>query len=60
LPDAALPPRPSDALRDDPERPPRNRPLLCNKARLPMRVPITIAVTPPVARALSHWRVVKS
>ncbi|XP_004961597.1 uncharacterized protein LOC101785749 [Setaria italica] len=34
--------------------------LLCNKALLPERVPITIALTPPVARALSRWRLVKS
>jgi hypothetical protein len=34
--------------------------LLCNKALLPVRVPITIALTPPIARALSRWRLVKS
>lgn len=73
LRDAALPPRPSDVLQD-PERPPRNRTMelvassggaltlavLCNKALFPVRVPITIALTPPVARALSRWRLVKS
>ncbi|KAF8701039.1 hypothetical protein HU200_033934 [Digitaria exilis] len=74
LRDAALPPRPSDVLQEDPERPPRNRTMelvassggaltlavLCNKALFPVRVPITIALTPPVARALSRWRLVKS
>ncbi|CAL5063103.1 unnamed protein product [Urochloa decumbens] len=74
LRDAALPPRPSDALQEGPERPPSNRTMelvassggalalavLCNKALLPVRVPLTIALTPPVARALSRWRVVKS
>jgi hypothetical protein len=53
--------------RRDGERPPRNRTielvassgsvltlvLLCNKVLLPVRVPITIARTPPIARALT-------
>ena len=74
LRDAALPPRPNDGLQEEPERPPRNRTmelvassggaltlaLLCNKALFPVRVPITIALTPPIARALSRWRLVKS
>ncbi|CAN6218567.1 unnamed protein product [Urochloa humidicola] len=74
LRDAALQPRPSDVLQEGPEQQPRNRTMelvassggalalaiLCNKALLPVRVPITIALTPPVARALSRWRVVKS
>jgi len=74
LRDAALPPRPNDGLQEEPERPPRNRTmelvassggaltlaLLCNKALLPVRIPITIALTPPIARALSRWRLVKS
>ncbi|KAI3774277.1 hypothetical protein L1987_48825 [Smallanthus sonchifolius] len=33
---------------------------LCNKALLPVRVPITIAVTPPVARFLARRRIIKS
>ncbi|KAJ1290631.1 hypothetical protein BS78_02G259400 [Paspalum vaginatum] len=65
-----------DALLEEPvrERTPRNRTMelvassggaltlaiLCNKALLPVRVPITIALTPPVARVLSRWRLVKS
>ncbi|CAN6167842.1 unnamed protein product [Urochloa humidicola] len=74
LRDAALPPRSSDVLQEGPEQQPRNRTMelvassggalalaiLCNKALLPVRVPITIALTPPIARALSRWRVVKS
>lgn len=34
--------------------------ILCNKALLPVRIPITMVLTPPVARALSRWRLVKS
>lgn len=74
--DAPLPPSPSEVLQEEMERDrqPRNRTmelvassggalglaLLCNKALFPVRVPITIALTPPVARALSRWRLVKS
>lgn len=74
--EASLPPRTSEVPLEDPERerPPRNRTmelvassggaltlaLLCNKALLPVRVPVTIALTPPIARALSRWRLIKS
>lgn len=34
--------------------------VLCNKALFPVRVPITIALTPPVARLLARWKLVKS
>ncbi|KAJ0010631.1 uncharacterized protein LOC116124490 [Pistacia vera] len=34
--------------------------LLCNKALFPIRVPITIALTPPVARFLARRKVIKS
>jgi hypothetical protein len=34
--------------------------LLCNKALIPVRIPITIALTPPVARLLARWKLVKS
>ncbi|NP_001356248.1 uncharacterized protein LOC100272377 [Zea mays] len=68
---ASLPPCPSEVLQEESEqRQPRNRTmelvalsggplglaLLCNKALLPVRIPITIALTPPVARALSRWK----
>ncbi|KAL6846683.1 hypothetical protein ACP4OV_024131 [Aristida adscensionis] len=62
-----------DAPPPEPERP-RNRTtelvassggalalaLICNKALLPVRIPITIALTPPIARALNRWKLVKS
>lgn len=72
---ASLPPCPSEVLQEESEqRQPRNRTMelvassggafalavVCNKALFPVRVPITIALTPPVARALSRWRLVKS
>ncbi|XP_062198434.1 uncharacterized protein LOC133901173 [Phragmites australis] len=75
LRDAAPPPRLDEVLNEAPERErPRNRTtelvassggalalaLICNKALLPVRVPITIALTPPVARALSRWKLVKT
>lgn len=34
--------------------------LLCNKALLPIRVPITVALTPPIARFLARRRIVKN
>ncbi|XP_050230979.1 uncharacterized protein LOC126679995 [Mercurialis annua] len=34
--------------------------LLCNKALFPLRVPITIAVTPPLARFLARRRIIKN
>ncbi|KAF7073997.1 hypothetical protein CFC21_078909 [Triticum aestivum] len=34
--------------------------ILCNKALFPVRVPITIALTPPIARLLARWKLVKS
>lgn len=34
--------------------------VLCNKALFPVRVPITIALTPPIARLLARWKLVKS
>ena len=33
---------------------------LCNKALLPIRVPITIALTPPIARFLARRRIIKT
>ncbi|KAK4803809.1 hypothetical protein SAY86_003626 [Trapa natans] len=33
--------------------------VLCNKALIPVRVPITIALTPPVARFLARRRIIK-
>ncbi|TVU10214.1 hypothetical protein EJB05_43727 [Eragrostis curvula] len=75
LPDAAAVPNRSEVLHDASERErPRNRTaelvassggalalaVLCNKALLPVRIPITIALTPPVSRALQRWRLVKS
>lgn len=76
LRDVPLPPMASEVLQEETERErqPRNRTMelvassggafalavVCNKALFPVRVPITIALTPPVARALSRWRLVKS
>ncbi|KAM0025764.1 hypothetical protein Hdeb2414_s0021g00578411 [Helianthus debilis subsp. tardiflorus] len=34
--------------------------VLCNKALFPVRVPITIAVTPPIARFLARRQIIKS
>uniref|UniRef100_F6I0Z5 DUF1279 domain-containing protein n=1 Tax=Vitis vinifera TaxID=29760 RepID=F6I0Z5_VITVI len=34
--------------------------VLCNKALFPIRVPITIALTPPVARFLARRRIIKN
>ncbi|CAM0952747.1 unnamed protein product [Alopecurus aequalis] len=34
--------------------------ILCNKALIPVRIPITIALTPPIARLLARWKLVKS
>lgn len=34
--------------------------LLCNKALFPIRVPITIALTPPIARFLARRNIMKS
>ena len=34
--------------------------ILCNKALFPLRVPITVALTPPVARFLARRNIVKS
>ncbi|KAJ4715968.1 DUF1279 family protein [Melia azedarach] len=34
--------------------------VLCNKALFPIRVPITIALTPPVARFLARRRIIKT
>uniref|UniRef100_A0A0D9XG68 DUF1279 domain-containing protein n=1 Tax=Leersia perrieri TaxID=77586 RepID=A0A0D9XG68_9ORYZ len=34
--------------------------LMCNKALLPVRIPITVALTPPIARFLARWKVVKT
>jgi len=34
--------------------------ILCNKALFPVRVPITIALTPPIARFLARRNIVKS
>ncbi|XP_052194013.1 uncharacterized protein LOC127802319 [Diospyros lotus] len=34
--------------------------LLCNKALFPIRVPITVALTPPVARFLARRRIIKN
>ncbi|KAK7256321.1 hypothetical protein RIF29_29763 [Crotalaria pallida] len=33
--------------------------LLCNKALLPVRVPITVALTPPIARFLARRNIIK-
>ncbi|OIW01147.1 hypothetical protein TanjilG_17704 [Lupinus angustifolius] len=34
--------------------------LLCNKALIPVRVPITLALTPPIARFLARRKIIKS
>lgn len=34
--------------------------LLCNKALFPIRVPITIALTPPIARFLARRNIIKA
>jgi len=34
--------------------------VLCNKALIPVRVPITIALTPPIARFLARRKIVKT
>lgn len=34
--------------------------VLCNKALFPIRVPITIALTPPIARFLARRRLIKT
>jgi hypothetical protein len=34
--------------------------VLCNKALFPIRVPITIAVTPPLARFLARRGIIKN
>ncbi|XP_015893154.2 uncharacterized protein LOC107427286 [Ziziphus jujuba] len=34
--------------------------ILCNKALMPIRVPITIAVTPPIARFLARRKIIKT
>ncbi|RDX99279.1 hypothetical protein CR513_17683, partial [Mucuna pruriens] len=34
--------------------------ILCNKALFPVRVPITVALTPPVARFLARRNIIKS
>ncbi|GAU23917.1 hypothetical protein TSUD_181070 [Trifolium subterraneum] len=34
--------------------------LLCNKALIPVRVPITLALTPPIARFLARRNIVKT
>ena len=34
--------------------------LLCNKALFPVRVPITIALTPPIARFLARRQIIKN
>ncbi|KQJ91261.1 uncharacterized protein LOC100837433 [Brachypodium distachyon] len=34
--------------------------VLCNKALFPVRVPITIALTPPIYRILARWKLVKT
>ncbi|XP_061359719.1 uncharacterized protein C106.07c [Gastrolobium bilobum] len=34
--------------------------ILCNKALFPVRVPITVALTPPIARFLARRNIVKS
>ncbi|KAL5201474.1 hypothetical protein ABZP36_035828 [Zizania latifolia] len=56
------------------EEPPRNRTrelvassggalalaLICNKALMPVRIPVTVVLTPPVARFLARWKLVKT
>ncbi|KAF9605381.1 hypothetical protein IFM89_016958 [Coptis chinensis] len=34
--------------------------ILCNKALFPIRVPITIALTPPIARFLARRKIIKN
>ncbi|CAI8613336.1 unnamed protein product [Vicia faba] len=34
--------------------------LLCNKALIPVRVPITVALTPPIARFLARRNILKT
>ncbi|KAF3434732.1 hypothetical protein FNV43_RR21817 [Rhamnella rubrinervis] len=34
--------------------------ILCNKALFPIRVPITVALTPPIARFLARRRIIKT
>ncbi|KAJ7978640.1 DUF1279 family protein [Quillaja saponaria] len=34
--------------------------VLCNKALFPIRVPITLALTPPISRFLARRRIIKS
>ncbi|KAG5092763.1 hypothetical protein JHK82_051541 [Glycine max] len=34
--------------------------ILCNKALFPVRVPITVALTPPIARFLARRKIIKS
>uniref|UniRef100_A0A0E0M401 DUF1279 domain-containing protein n=1 Tax=Oryza punctata TaxID=4537 RepID=A0A0E0M401_ORYPU len=34
--------------------------IMCNKALLPVRIPVTVALTPPVARFLARWKLVKT
>ncbi|KAJ4963226.1 hypothetical protein NE237_023165 [Protea cynaroides] len=34
--------------------------VLCNKALFPIRVPITVALTPPIARFLARRKIIKS
>ncbi|GMJ12691.1 hypothetical protein like AT2G20940 [Hibiscus trionum] len=34
--------------------------VICNKALIPVRVPITIALTPPIARFLAKRRIIKN
>ncbi|XP_062194771.1 uncharacterized protein LOC133897951 [Phragmites australis] len=73
--DAALPPRPHEVPHEAAEQErPHNRTaelvassggalalaLICNKALLPVRIPITIALTPPIARALNRWKLAKT
>ncbi|KAL8223955.1 hypothetical protein R6Q57_019430 [Mikania cordata] len=64
----------SEAQVSNPEMKPRNRTaelaassggalalaVLCNKALFPIRVPITIAVTPPIARFLARRQIIKT
>ncbi|XP_047183008.1 uncharacterized protein C106.07c-like [Vigna umbellata] len=64
-------PNPND---EDASQPPKNRTaqlaasaggaftlaILCNKALFPVRVPITVALTPPIARFLARRNIVKS
>ncbi|QCE12430.1 uncharacterized protein C106.07c [Vigna unguiculata] len=59
---------------EDASQPPKNRTaqvaasaggaftlaILCNKALFPVRVPITVALTPPIARFLARRNIIKS